>query len=249
MRPSSSSKGLTRRHFIGAAGASAAGVALMGSSGCRSESKAAPDRLNVLLVILDSVRSDFVAAYGAPRVQTPSIDALAAQGVRFTRFFPEAMPTVPARRTIMTGRRIFPFRGWKRAPDLGRGPGAAPIEDLNEVFTTRLGARGLLDGVGERQPLSRLHEVVSALSAQLRPLRGGRRPRGPSHDPVDRDRLASSSAGSRRACAMTTATSRACASTWPTPVTAGTTLSRMRPASSAWLRSCSRRPPSASPSR
>jgi hypothetical protein len=142
MRPSSGSKGLTRRHFIGAAGASAAGVTLLGSSGCRSESKASSDRLNVLLVIVDSVRSDFVAAYGSPRIRTPSIDALASQGVRFTRFFPEAMPTVPARRTIMTGRRIFPFRGWKRAPDLGRGPCTAPIEDLNELFTTRLRAPG-----------------------------------------------------------------------------------------------------------
>jgi arylsulfatase A-like enzyme len=142
MRPSSSSKGLTRRHFIGAAGASAAGVTLLGSSGCRSEPKGSSDRLNVLLVIVDSVRSDFVAAYGSPRMRTPNIDALASRGVRFTRFFPEAMPTVPARRTIMTGRRVFPFRGWKRAPDLGRGPGAAPIEDLNEVFTTRLARAG-----------------------------------------------------------------------------------------------------------
>jgi arylsulfatase A-like enzyme len=70
----------------------------------------------VLLVIVDSVRSDFVGAYGAPRIRTPNIDALASQGVSFTRFFPEAMPTVPARRTIMTGGRVFPSRGWKRPP-------------------------------------------------------------------------------------------------------------------------------------
>jgi arylsulfatase A-like enzyme len=96
----------------------------------------------VLLVIVDSVRSDFVGAYGAPRIRTPNIDALASQGVSFTRFFPEAMPTVPARRTIMTGGRVFPFRGWKRAPDLGRGPGALPIEDLNDVFATQLARAG-----------------------------------------------------------------------------------------------------------
>jgi arylsulfatase A-like enzyme len=96
----------------------------------------------VLLLIVDSVRSDFVAAYGAPQVQTPTIDALAAQGLRFSRFFPEAMPTVPARRTIMTGRRIFPFRHWKRAPDLGRGPGSAPIDDLGQLFTVHLKRAG-----------------------------------------------------------------------------------------------------------
>jgi arylsulfatase A-like enzyme len=136
------SDGLTRRRFIGAAGASAAGVAMLGSGACSTGSEDSSERLNVLLVILDSVRSDFVAAYGAPRVRTPSIDALAADGIRFTRFFPEAMPTVPARRTIMTGRRVFPFRGWERAPDLGRGPGAAPIEDVSRVFTSRLKRAG-----------------------------------------------------------------------------------------------------------
>jgi arylsulfatase A-like enzyme len=60
------------------------------------ESKGSSDRSNVLLLIVDSVRSDFVGAYGAPRIRTPNIDALASQGVSFTRFFPEAMPTARA---------------------------------------------------------------------------------------------------------------------------------------------------------
>jgi arylsulfatase A-like enzyme len=130
---------LTRRGFIGA---SAAGAAALGA-GCSLDSGAsADDRMNVLLLIVDSVRSDFVAAYGAPLVKTPNIDALAGQGVRFSRFFPEAMPTVPARRAIMTGRRIFPFRGWERTPDLGRGPGSAPIDDLDQMFTMHLSRAG-----------------------------------------------------------------------------------------------------------
>jgi arylsulfatase A-like enzyme len=142
MSPASSSKGVTRRRFIGAAGASAAAAAVLGSGACSSGSSDSSDRLNLLLLIVDSVRSDYVAAYGAPLVETPAIDSLAAQGIRFTRFFPEAMPTVPARRTLMTGRRIFPFRGWERAPDLGRGPGAAPIENVREVFTRALADAG-----------------------------------------------------------------------------------------------------------
>ena len=142
MPPGPSSKGVTRRRFIGTAGASAAAAAALGTGACSSGSGTPGDRLNVLLVIVDSVRSDFVAAYGAPLVETPAIDSLAAQGVRFTRFFPEAMPTVPARRALMTGRRTFPFRGWERAPDLGRGPGAAPIENVDETFTSVLRRAG-----------------------------------------------------------------------------------------------------------
>ncbi len=142
MPPGLSSQGVTRRRFIGAAGASAAAAAAVGTGACSTGSGNPSDRLNVLLVIVDSVRSDFVAAYGAPRVETPAIDSLAAQGIRFTRFFPEAMPTVPARRTLMTGRHIFPFRGWQRAPDLGRGPGAAPIEDVTQTFSHELKRAG-----------------------------------------------------------------------------------------------------------
>jgi arylsulfatase A-like enzyme len=129
---------LTRRGFIGGVGGSLAGATLL--SGCigNDSAGAKSDRPNILVVIVDSVRSDFVAAYGADRVQTPSIDSIAADGIRFTRFFPEAMPTVPARRTIMTGKRMFPFRDWERAPDLGRGPGSAPIENLDELFTATL---------------------------------------------------------------------------------------------------------------
>jgi arylsulfatase A-like enzyme len=145
MSPSETSHGLTRRQAFGAAGAVAAGAGVLGAAACSSDSNGSAgkgERTNVLLVIIDSVRSDHVAAYGAPVIETPNIDAIAADGVRFTRFFPEAMPTVPARRTIMTGRRIFPFRGWERAPDLGRGPGAAPIEDLDQLFTTQLKRAG-----------------------------------------------------------------------------------------------------------
>jgi arylsulfatase A-like enzyme len=137
--------GLTRRHLIGAG---AAGAAALGTAACSMSSSSAGsgDRMNVLLLIVDSVRPDFVGCYGTPQVQTPNIDSLSARGVRFNRFFPEAMPTVPARRTIFTGRRIFPFRGWERAPDLGRGPGAAPIEDVGQTFTSELKRAGYWTG-------------------------------------------------------------------------------------------------------
>ncbi|HLM08569.1 MAG TPA: sulfatase [Thermoleophilaceae bacterium] len=137
---------LTRRRFVGAAGAAAVGAGALGVQASSSAGASSSDRMNVLLLIIDSVRSDFVSSYGSRLAETPNIDELINQGVRFTRFFPEAMPTVPARRTIMTGRRVFPFRGWERAPDLGRGPGAAPIEDVRTTFTSALSRAGYWTG-------------------------------------------------------------------------------------------------------
>jgi len=70
--------------------------------------------MNVVLVIVDSLRKDHVGAYGMERaVRTPSLDALAGESLRFTRAYPESIPSIPARRSIHTGTRTWPFRGWE----------------------------------------------------------------------------------------------------------------------------------------
>jgi len=68
--------------------------------------------MNVIVVILDSLRKDHIGAYGNDRVQTPNMDALAKESLRFERAYPESIPTIPARRAIHTGKRTWPFRNW-----------------------------------------------------------------------------------------------------------------------------------------
>ena len=110
---------------------------------CSTDERAGSDgRLNVLLLIVDSLRPDHVGAYGSPQIQTPTIDALAARGLRFTRAFPEAMVTVPARRSIFSAKRIFPYRNWKPNPEIGTSPGWLPIDDPQRTFTTVLRDEG-----------------------------------------------------------------------------------------------------------
>ena len=75
-------------------------------------------------MIVDSLRAD--AVYD-DWVRTPTMDALARQGMRFTNVFPEAMPTIPARNSILSGRRQFPFRGWYDRPGLIEAPGWEPL--------------------------------------------------------------------------------------------------------------------------
>jgi arylsulfatase A-like enzyme len=67
--------------------------------------------LNVVLVIIDSLRKDHLGVYGNDWIKTPNLDALAKQSLLFTR--PESIPSIPARRGIHTGLRSFPFRGWE----------------------------------------------------------------------------------------------------------------------------------------
>jgi arylsulfatase A-like enzyme len=103
------------------------------------------ERPNIVLVIIDTLRADHVGAYGG-RAHTPNIDSLAARGVLYTRFFPEAMATVPARRSILTGRRVWPFRHWHRYPTLRNTPGWQPIHDPGTTFTSALRHAGYWTG-------------------------------------------------------------------------------------------------------
>jgi arylsulfatase A-like enzyme len=70
--------------------------------------------MNVILVVLDTLRKDYVGAYGNPWVQTPTLDEVAARGTRFERVVPESLPTIPVRRALHTGIRTFPFRDWEQ---------------------------------------------------------------------------------------------------------------------------------------
>ena len=110
----------TRRDFLKVAGTGAVGTALLGGSGC-ARFPSQESGMNVILIILDTLRKDHVGAYGNDQIGTPTLDALAEEGLRFSRAYPEAMPTIPARRAIHTGMRTFPIEapayGWTSIPE------------------------------------------------------------------------------------------------------------------------------------
>ncbi len=60
-------------------------------------------RPNILLVSIDTLRADHVHCYGYERETTPNIDALAAEGVRFTQMTSSSSWTLPAHVTMLTG--------------------------------------------------------------------------------------------------------------------------------------------------
>jgi arylsulfatase A-like enzyme len=90
--------------------------------------------MNLVLVILDSQRQDHVGAYGNDWIRTPHLDAFAAESVRFTRAYPESLPTLPVRRALHTITRTFPFRGHR--PYKGDFVGAAGWGPIEEDKTT-----------------------------------------------------------------------------------------------------------------
>ena len=59
---------------------------------------------NILFIMADQLRADYLSCYGHPRLRTPAIDALAAQGVLFSRAFVQAPVCGPSRMSFYTGR-------------------------------------------------------------------------------------------------------------------------------------------------
>jgi arylsulfatase A-like enzyme len=149
--------GVTRRDLMRYSGAGAAGAAALTAAGCAlsdGDSDAKPEvqkvvaregePLNVLLIVTDSTRRDFVSLYGEEKIaHTPNLDALGKEGLVFNRAVPEAMPTVAVRRALLTGTRSFPFRDWKVAPKLPQFPGWSPIPPYKRIFTEYLDDAGI----------------------------------------------------------------------------------------------------------
>ncbi|MBW1774053.1 MAG: sulfatase-like hydrolase/transferase, partial [Deltaproteobacteria bacterium] len=64
--------------------------------------------MNLILVIIDSLRQDHVGAYGNKWIKTPNLDAFCRESALFSRAYPESLPTLPFRRSTLTGKRVFP---------------------------------------------------------------------------------------------------------------------------------------------
>jgi len=145
---------LTRRDLIRAGGAGAAGFTLLGAAACNDEDQAAgrttpkpaqapAGAMNVVVVVMDSLRADHV--YG-PRARTATWDKVMKESLGFSRAFPEAMPTIPARRSIMAGKRIFPYRGWRPYEDLPPQPGWEPVGSDGTMWSEVLREQGWTTG-------------------------------------------------------------------------------------------------------
>jgi arylsulfatase A-like enzyme len=67
---------------------------------------------NILVVLCDQLRPDFLPAYGCDAVPTPNLDRLADAGVVFENAITQSTVCGPARATMMTGRYVSDHGSW-----------------------------------------------------------------------------------------------------------------------------------------
>ena len=77
-----------------------------GVSGCAGRKGPKHNGTNVLLIVMDTVRSDRLSCYGNSRAVTPMVDALANYGYRFENFFSNSSWTLPSHASLFTG--VYP---------------------------------------------------------------------------------------------------------------------------------------------
>jgi len=107
---------MQRRDFLKTVAAGAGlPAANAGAPQSRSGSEAGK-KPNVLVVVSDTLRTAFLGPYGSEAVQTPNLDSFAREAAVFERAHAEALPTIPTRRTLHSGRRAFPFRNYQPLP-------------------------------------------------------------------------------------------------------------------------------------
>lgn len=63
---------------------------------------------NIVLIVADYMGYSDIGSYGATDIQTPALDKLAAQGVRFSSYYSSAPVCIPSRASLMSG--LYPSK-------------------------------------------------------------------------------------------------------------------------------------------
>jgi arylsulfatase A-like enzyme len=72
---------------------------------------------NILFIMADQLRWDYLSCYGHPHLKTPNIDRLAERGVRFDRAYVQSPVCGPSRASFYTGRTVFSHGAtWNQVP-------------------------------------------------------------------------------------------------------------------------------------
>ncbi|HDH45282.1 MAG TPA: sulfatase, partial [Thermococcus sp.] len=69
--------------------------------------------MNLIFIVSDTLRADYLGCYGNKWIKTPNIDRFAQESVLFENCYVEGLPTIPERIVFFTGKFTLPWRGWQ----------------------------------------------------------------------------------------------------------------------------------------
>jgi arylsulfatase A len=116
----------------------------------------AAERPNVIVIMADDLGYGDVSCYGAKTVETPAIDRLAREGVRFTSGYCTASTCTPTRFSLLTGTYAFRQKNTGIAPPNGPAIIRPGTETLPSILKRAGYATAVIGkwhlGLGDRAP-------------------------------------------------------------------------------------------------
>ena len=128
--------------------------------------------LNVVFLVADELMAQTVGCYGHPYVETPAMDGLAGEGVRFTNTFTAHTKCVPSRACFMTGR--YPHLGGHRTlPGFMLRADEPNLASMLKAAGYRTAMFGKNDTVADDARDPSFDEIVDPSLRQDKPIRYG----------------------------------------------------------------------------
>jgi arylsulfatase A-like enzyme len=130
--------GISRRTFLGSLAGSALAAASVGRvfPSFAGEQQGNGKKPNIIFILADDLGYGDMGCYGQKLIQTPNIDKLAAEGMRFTQCYSGSTVCAPARSSLMTGQHTGHTRIRWNAPGYNEGRILLP-EDLTVAEVLR----------------------------------------------------------------------------------------------------------------
>ena len=97
---------------------------------------------NIVVILCDQLRRDFLPVFGCNAIKTPNIDELANSGVVFSNAITQSPVCAPARATMMTGRYVSDHGVWTNDVPFREGMDMLPLRMKAQGYRT--GAFGKL---------------------------------------------------------------------------------------------------------
>lgn len=110
------------------------------------------ERPNIIFVMADDLGYNDLGSYGQKYIQTPHLDQMAKEGMRFTDFYSGAPVCAPARSVLMTGQHtghttIRGNFGKGGVVGLGGGKGRVPLKEDDITISQVLKKAGYVTGM------------------------------------------------------------------------------------------------------
>jgi len=137
---------MNRREFIKCI-AGGAVVTVLTNNGCSTANPGgSSDRPNIILIMADDLGYGDIGCYGSTKINTPNIDALAKDGMKFTDYHSNCPVCSPTRAALLTGR--YQQRAGIEGVIYAKGPTRQTGLALEETtFAEILKKRGYATGI------------------------------------------------------------------------------------------------------